>query len=263
MPSSKARAQGLPCLRLKPKASNQGGGSKSLGTQLNNRQQDLLDTSPPFALTTHTHPPSRNGNNVIAPYLWCLLKLGIPSNLDHVSSFQRKTFLFLSLFLKPFSPQPSRAEQFPRRETQTLSDNFTALVDLSYSNPFPWTAAEWKGCKSRISSMCDQKSRDRAKLRLVTTNQLPDLPELHLQSLSALCPFSLKGLVVHLPASWIVSHEAQLQEILLQNHELPFFVMVAMGSAPCLASLSINMKPLREKIPLEPQASPTRRAINN
>lgn len=40
--------------------------------------------------------------------------------------------------------------------------------------------------------MCDQKSRDRAKLRLVTTNQLPDLPELHLQSLSAPSLF-LKG----------------------------------------------------------------------
>lgn len=138
-------------------------------------------------------------------------------------------------------------------------------MDLSYSNPFPWTAAEWKGCKSRISSMCDQKSRDRAKLRLVTCS----MPSSSLICQNCICraflprPFSLKGLVVHLPASWIVSHEAQLQEILLQNHELPFFVMVAMGSAPCLASLSINMKPLREKIPLEPQASPTRRAINN
>lgn len=112
-------------------------------------------------------PPSESRNNNIALHFWHLLKLDIPSSLDHASSFQRKTFLFPSLSWEPFSPQPSRAGQFPRREnTESVSDGFHALVCFSYLNTFLWSAAKWEGWKARILPICNQKSSDRAELRL-------------------------------------------------------------------------------------------------
>lgn len=104
-------------------------GSKTLWMQ---KSASFLLLSP-HTLTS----PFGNRNNFIALHLWHLLKLDIPSSLDHASSFQRKTFLSPSLSWKPFSPQPSRVGQFPRREnTENVSDSFTALVGLCYLNPF-------------------------------------------------------------------------------------------------------------------------------
>lgn len=57
----------------------------------------------------------------------------------------------------------------------------------------------------------------------------PDMPELRLQSLSALYPFSFNG-VVRLTSSLIVSLGAQLQDMLLHSHELPSSAMVAPGT---------------------------------
>lgn len=115
----------------------------------------------------------------------------------------------------------------------------TVFVDLSYLNPFLWTAAEWEGCKARISPICDQKSSDRAELRL-TTCSMPGMPELT----EPFCPLSL--FFQWGGSSHSISDKSPLglsYRICLHSHELPSSAMVTTGSAtPCLASLNIYMK---------------------
>lgn len=113
-------------------------------------------------------------NNITAFHLWGLLKLDIPSSLDHFSSFQRKTSLSPSLSWKPFFPLPSRDEQSPERKT--VHQNILPLL-RAWAVYFLFYAMS-KGCKARITKVCDQGSNARAEVKWTTCCMIRGFPSL-------------------------------------------------------------------------------------